>query len=118
MRGVVVGRAREVLQMARDLRIDGISFDIGLPDMDGWGLLDRLKHEPATRHIPVHIISVQEQLGRGLSMGIFGFSSKPADRQELLASFQRLKEIGRASWRERVCQYVKISVVALSLKKK
>src|SRR3546814_20118931 len=60
--------------------------------MDGWGLLDRLKHEPATRHIPVHIISVQEQLGRGLNMGILGFSSKPADRQELLASFQRLKD--------------------------
>src|SRR3546814_17695673 len=91
MRGVVVGRAREVLQMARDLRIDGISFDIGLPDMDGWGLLDRLKHEPATRHIPVHLISVQEQLGRGLNMGIFGFSRKPPDRQELLASFQRLQ---------------------------
>jgi CheY-like chemotaxis protein len=82
--------------MVNELAIDAISFDVGLPDMDGWGLLDNLKHDPATRHIPVHIISVQEQLERGRGLGIFGFSGKPAEREELLASFERLKSfIGR-----------------------
>src|SRR3546814_16234480 len=68
MRGVVVGRAREVLQMARDLRIDGISFDIGLPDMDGWGILDRLKHEPAPRHTPVPLILAQGKTRKTLGV--------------------------------------------------
>jgi signal transduction histidine kinase/CheY-like chemotaxis protein len=100
MRGVVVQRAREVLQMATDLRIDGMVFDIGPPDMDGWSLLDRLKHDPATRHIPVHVVSAQEQFGRGRSLGVFGFTSKPAEREELSAAFQRLRDfIGRGERR-------------------
>jgi len=92
MKGVVVGRGREVLTMAHELRIDAISFDIGLPDMDGWALLDRLKHDPLTRHLPVHIISVQEQRPYGMRMGAFGFTAKPADREDLLASFRRLRD--------------------------
>jgi CheY-like chemotaxis protein len=92
MKGVVVTRAREVLQLASDLRIDAISFDASPPDMDSWSLLDRLKHDPATRHIPVHVMSAQEQLGRGHSLGIFGFTGKPAEREELVAAFQRLKD--------------------------
>ncbi|MEQ9526128.1 MAG: response regulator [Thalassobaculum sp.] len=92
MKGVVAGRGREVLAIAREAAIDAISLDIGLPDTDGWALLDRLKHDPATRHIPVHIISVQEQRPYGLRMGAFGFTGKPAEREELLASFARLKE--------------------------
>jgi signal transduction histidine kinase/CheY-like chemotaxis protein len=93
MKGVVSEHAREVLQMASELQVDAISFDIGLPDMDGWGLLDRLKHDPATRHIPVHVISVEEQLPRGHGIGIFGFTRKPASREELLASFRRIKDL-------------------------
>ncbi|MFC3230555.1 response regulator, partial [Marinibaculum pumilum] len=92
MKGVVIGRGREVLSMAREQRIDAISFDIGLPDMHGWALFDRLKHDIGTRHIPIHIISVQEQKMRGLEMGAFGFTGKPAERELLAASFTRLRD--------------------------
>ncbi len=96
MKGVVAGRGWEVVTMASKLPIDAISLDIGLPDIDGWALLDRVKHEVGTRHIPVHIISVQEQRRRGLNMGAYGFTSKPAEREELLAAFHRLKDfVGR-----------------------
>ena len=100
MKGVVIGRGREVLSMAREQRIDAISFDIGLPDMHGWALFDRLKHDMATRHIPIHIISVQEQRPRGLEMGAFGFTAKPAEREVLAASFARLREFVRRPARQ------------------
>ncbi|MEQ8397571.1 HAMP domain-containing protein [Thalassobaculum sp.] len=92
MKGVVASRGRDALAMARELRIDAVSFDLDLPDMDGWALLDRLKHEDATRHIPVHIISAPEHRRRGLDMTAFGFTSKPAEREILAASFRRLRD--------------------------
>ena len=51
--------------MARHYQPDAITLDIDLPVMDGWTVLDRLKHDPATRHIPVHIISMLEEAQRG-----------------------------------------------------
>ena len=91
MKAVVAGRARDVLQLVRELPIDAIVFDISPSDLDGWNFVDRLKHEPATRHLPVHVISSQEQLGRGGSLGIFGFTGIPAEQAELLAALERLK---------------------------
>ncbi|MEQ8346868.1 MAG: response regulator [Sneathiellaceae bacterium] len=92
MNAILAQRGKEVLKLAAEQRIDGISFDIGLPDVDGWALFDRLKHDPATRHIPVHIISVQEQRRRGLDLGAFGFTGKPAEREVLLDAFRHLRE--------------------------
>ena len=51
------------------IKPDAITLDIQLPDMDGWTVLDRLKHDPPTRHIPVHIISVEEELAARLRLG-------------------------------------------------
>jgi CheY-like chemotaxis protein len=59
--------------------------------MDGWALLDLLKRTPETRHIPVHIISADDQRGLGLSMGAFGFTSKPVEREAVLSTLEDVK---------------------------
>jgi signal transduction histidine kinase/DNA-binding response OmpR family regulator/HAMP domain-containing protein len=91
LKGVVASSGREALNVSSRLPIDAVTFDIGLRDMDGWALLDQLKHSPETRHIPLHIVSVHEQRQRALSMGAFGYTCKPADRNELSETFLHLK---------------------------
>jgi len=71
------------LELAREQRPDAITLDLRLPDMDGWLLLDRLKHDPATRHIPVHIISDEEGAERGLKAGAIACLGKPATKEAL-----------------------------------
>ena len=66
-------------------------LDIGLPDMDGLALLDLLKRTPETRHIPVHVISADDQKGLGLSMGAFGFTHKPVEREVVVSTLQGVK---------------------------
>ena len=56
-RGVVTTSGSDAIECAKSFKPDAITLDLVLPDMDGWVLLDRLKHDPETRHIPVHIIS-------------------------------------------------------------
>jgi CheY-like chemotaxis protein len=55
--------------------------------MDGWTVLDRLKHDPATRHIPVHIISMFEEAQRGMRLGALAHLVKPVDREGLDEAF-------------------------------
>src|SRR4029077_8644822 len=57
LKAVVTLRGSSAISLAREFRPGAITLDIGLPDMAGWTILDRLKHDPNTRHIPVHIIS-------------------------------------------------------------
>jgi CheY-like chemotaxis protein len=66
-------------------------LDIGLPDMDGLALLDLLKRTPETRHIPVHVISADDQKGLGLSMGAVGFTHKPVEREVVVSTLQGVK---------------------------
>jgi CheY-like chemotaxis protein len=60
--------------------------------MDGWALLDQLKHDPATRHIPVTVISVVDEKKRGFQAGAFNFLEKPVDREMLFEALARTKE--------------------------
>jgi len=60
--------------------------------MDGWALLDLLKHDPRTRHVPIHVISIDDQKRRGLRAGAFGFLEKPVDRDALLEAFSRTRD--------------------------
>ena len=69
--------------LAKQLGPDAISLDLCLPDMSGWTVLDRLKHDPKTRHIPVHIISVEEQFARGGEQGALTYVQKPVDADKL-----------------------------------
>src|SRR5262249_7769470 len=69
IRALVALRGSSALGLAREFTPGAITLDIGLPDMAGWTILDRLKHDPATRHIPVHVISGDENRRRGLALG-------------------------------------------------
>jgi CheY-like chemotaxis protein len=60
--------------------------------MDGWALLDLLKHDPRTRHVPIHVISVDDQKKRGIKAGAFGFLEKPVDRDALMGALNRTKD--------------------------
>jgi CheY-like chemotaxis protein len=69
-----------------------VTLDLRLPDADGWTILDRLKHDPATRHVPVHIISVEENWQRGLRLGAVDFLTKPATKDNLSSALGTLNE--------------------------
>jgi CheY-like chemotaxis protein len=90
---VVAGRGAAALQLARELRPHAITLDINLPDIDGWRVLNRLKDDPATRHIPVQMISTEEERERGLRMGAMGALTKPVKTKEALdATFARVRQ--------------------------
>ena len=82
-KAVLASEGLKGLQLAQSLAPDAITLDLGLPDMDGWVLLDRLKHDRRTRHIPVHILSGAEDGRRGIELGAFSFLSKPAEAAEV-----------------------------------
>ena len=62
-----------------------------LPDMEGWTVLDRLKHDRVTRHIPVHIISGDEETARGLRLGAFAQMQKPVTKEALDDAFAKIQ---------------------------
>ena len=68
-----------------------ITLDLHLPDMDGWAVFDRLKNDPSTRHIPIHIVTFEEQSQRGLSQGAFAYLVKPAAKDALAEAMNKLK---------------------------
>ncbi|HEU0016003.1 MAG TPA: response regulator, partial [Longimicrobium sp.] len=78
------------LEVVRDYRPDAITLDIDLPGIDGWTVLDRLKHNPETRHIPVHILSGVGQRQRGLRQGAISYLEKPISREALDSAFERI----------------------------
>src|SRR4029079_2804639 len=87
---LVAARGDVGLAMAKHYQPDAITLDIDLPVMDGWTVLDRLKHDPATRHIPVHIISLMEEAQRGMRLGAMAHLAKPVEREALEAAFASL----------------------------
>jgi len=91
-KALVTSRGVNALALARELKPSAITLDISLPDIDGWRVLERLKEDAATRHIPIHFISVADEPERALKQGALGFLHKPADRQALAASFDTLRE--------------------------
>ena len=91
-KGVIAVSGETGLTMARKIQPHAISLDVRTPDMDGWSLLDCLKHDPDTRHIPVQVVSGVEDLGRGLKLGAFACLRKPLSREEIAASFARIQQ--------------------------
>ena len=80
------------VQMAQELRPDAILLDVRLPDYSGLSVLERIKRDPATRHIPVHVISVDDFRQVALELGAVGYTIKPAARDEIIGSVRKLEE--------------------------
>ena len=89
-KAVVATRGDSGLALANQLKPDAISLDMQLPVLDGWRVLDRLKRNPGTRHIPVHVISVDELTRRGAALGAFAYLEKPVSREALQGAFQHI----------------------------
>jgi CheY-like chemotaxis protein/signal transduction histidine kinase len=90
-KGIVASRGAQALALAREYRPTAITLDVFLPDMLGWTVLNSLKLDPFTRHIPVQILSVEEERQHGLSHGAFAYLVKPATTSELENAFGRLR---------------------------
>ncbi|NUO62297.1 MAG: response regulator, partial [Gemmatimonadaceae bacterium] len=89
-KGIIALRGRDALTLAHEYKPDAITLDIGMADMDGWEVLDRLKHHPDTRHIPVHIVSGDQNRQQGLRAGAFAYLEKPVSKETLDDAFSRL----------------------------
>jgi HAMP domain-containing protein/signal transduction histidine kinase/DNA-binding response OmpR family regulator len=87
LKGVISTAGAGTLALARKLQPDAITLDLGLSDIDGFVLLDLLKHDPQTRHLPIHVISGADEVASVLGMGAFGVTAKPADHEELSQVF-------------------------------
>jgi CheY-like chemotaxis protein/HAMP domain-containing protein/signal transduction histidine kinase len=77
--------------LAREYKPDAITLDIDMPGVDGWQVLDRLKHNPDTRHIPVHIISGVDRRQQGLMAGAIAYLEKPVDKARLDEAFGHIR---------------------------
>jgi len=79
------------LMLAQQFLPSAVLLDIRLPEMDGWTVLDRLKHDPNTRHIPVHIMTVEEGRQRGLQLGAIAYLQKPLTSETISEALTKIK---------------------------
>ncbi len=91
-KGIVTAKGAVGITLARQYRPAAISLDIFLPDMLGWTVLNQLKLDPTTRHIPVQIISLEEERQHGLAHGAFSYLVKAPTTDGLETAFDRIKE--------------------------
>ncbi|RYF13856.1 MAG: HAMP domain-containing protein, partial [Comamonadaceae bacterium] len=91
-RGLVAQKGAIALSLIRQFQVTAVSLDIFLPDMLGWTVLNQIKLDPALRHIPVQVVSLEEERHHGLSHGAFAYLVKEPTTAGLEAAFDRLKE--------------------------
>jgi HAMP domain-containing protein/CheY-like chemotaxis protein/signal transduction histidine kinase len=89
-KGIVALDGEDGLDLAHAFHPDAITLDIDMPGMDGWAVLDRLKHHPETRHIPVHIITGIGDRQHGLKAGAIAYLEKPVSKEALEGSFTKI----------------------------
>ena len=89
---LVATRGADALELAKQYQPSAVSLDVFLPDMLGWSVLSQLKQNPLTRHIPVQIITLDEDKHHGLARGAFSFVTKPTTTEGVEAALRRIKE--------------------------
>ncbi len=89
---LVAMRGAEALALAHEYHPTAVSLDVFLPDMLGWTVLNHLKQDPATRHIPVQMLTLDEDRSHGLARGAFAFVTKPTTPEGLETALTRIKE--------------------------
>src|SRR5207247_2818476 len=99
-KGLVAMRGSDALTLARQHLPTAISLDIFLPDMLGWTVLSQLKQNRSTRHIPVQIVTLDEERQHGLERGAFAYLSKPLTTDGIEAAFDRIKKFTEQTRRE------------------
>ncbi|WP_440108490.1 response regulator [Acidovorax sp. BL-A-41-H1] len=87
----LAANAADGLAIAAQTLPSAIVLDVNLPDFSGLGVLDQLKRNPATRHIPVHVVSVADYAQEAMGRGAVGYALKPVAREELVEALQRLE---------------------------
>ena len=90
---LVATRGAEALALAREYHPTAVSLDVFLPDMLGWTVLNHFKQDSATRHIPVQMLTLDEDRQHGLARGAFAYVTKPSTPEELETAFTRIKDI-------------------------
>ena len=88
---LLASRGAEALSLARQFLPTAVSLDVFLPDMLGWTVLGQLKQDPNTRHIPVQMVTLDEDRQHGLARGAFSFVNKPTTTEGLHEALTRLK---------------------------
>ena len=89
---LVAHTGSEALELAKQFKPTAVSLDVFLPDMLGWTVLSRLKQDPELRHIPVQMLTLDEDRQHGLARGAFDFISKPVDAHALTGALERVVE--------------------------
>jgi HAMP domain-containing protein/CheY-like chemotaxis protein/signal transduction histidine kinase len=92
---LVAMRGADALDLAKQYQPTAVSLDVFLPDMLGWTVLSQLKQNPLTRHIPVQIITLDEDRQHGLARGAFSFVTKPTTTEGVEAALARIKEYAK-----------------------
>ncbi|MEF7614077.1 response regulator [Aquincola sp. MAHUQ-54] len=87
----IAASGEEALQLAHELHPNGILLDVGLPDQSGLTVLERLKRDPDTRHIPVHVVSAHPHVQTARELGAVGYLQKPVDREGLAQALEALQ---------------------------
>jgi CheY-like chemotaxis protein len=91
LKGVIATRGVHALNLARELKPSAITLDILLPDCSGFSVLERLKRDPHTSHIPVHVVSIAEEKTRALALGGASFTQKSSGAQVLASVVDRIR---------------------------
>jgi CheY-like chemotaxis protein len=89
---LVAMRGADALDLARKYHPTAVSLDVFLPDMLGWTVLNQLKQDAETRHIPVQLVTLDEDRQHGLARGAFSFITKPTSPDGLVDAFSRIKQ--------------------------
>ena len=92
---LIAGQGSDALELAMAYKPAAITLDVFLPDMLGWSILGQLKQNPETRHIPVQMVTLDEDRQHGLSRGAFSFLTKPVENSELSAALVRIRDFTR-----------------------
>jgi CheY-like chemotaxis protein/signal transduction histidine kinase len=91
-RTLLAATAEEALTLARQFMPNAIILDVGLPDQSGLSVLDRLKRDVLTRHIPIHVVSAGDHAQTALSLGAVGYMLKPVKREQLAEVLGKLQD--------------------------
>jgi HAMP domain-containing protein/CheY-like chemotaxis protein/signal transduction histidine kinase len=88
-------RGDDALDLAKQYQPTAVSLDVFLPDMLGWNVLSQLKQNPLTRHIPVQMVTLDEDRQHGLARGAFSFVTKPTTREGISDALAKIKEFSQ-----------------------